>query len=135
MAVRELPKIETMETPTQKTVRESNPVRTVVDEDGRTIRYKNLSILERARLARTLGEHSSNGVYFGMIATACAVVDIDGDVGQPKTTLNFLEARLAWLGDSGWDALIADDRARAAGEDELTASEVEQAKVFQKPQV
>ena len=83
MAAAPLPKIETLETPTQQMVRESNPVRTVTDSLGRTIRYKNLTILERARLARVLAEHASNPVYFGMVATAAAVIDIDGDLGPP----------------------------------------------------
>lgn len=125
MALRELPKIDTIESPTQKIVRESNPVREVTDVLGRTIHYKNLTILERARLARTLAEHSNNTIYFGMLATAAAVVDIDGDPGPPKTTINFLEGRLAWLQDEGWDAIIADDRARADAEfleDPITAA-------------
>lgn len=116
MPVRELPKIETIESPTQRIVRESNPLREVVDSLGRTIHYKNLTILERARLARVLGEHSNNAIYFGMLATAAAVVDIDGEPGPPKSTINFLESRLSWLQDEGWDAIIADDRARADAE-------------------
>jgi hypothetical protein len=113
-----LPKIETVETPTEKMVRESNPVRTVVDDLGRTIRYKNLTILERARLARVLGEHASNPIYFGMLATCAAVIDIDGDAGPPKTKLSFLETRLEWLKDEGWTALIQDDRERNADEED-----------------
>lgn len=103
------PTIETLET---SFVKESNPVRTVTDASGRVIRYKNLSIMERARLARVLAEHSNNGPYYGMLATAAAVIDIDGEAGPPKTKISFLEGRLEWLGDDGWDAIIADDRMR-----------------------
>jgi hypothetical protein len=117
MAAAPLPKIETLETPTQKMVRESNPIRTVVDSMGRTIRYKNLSILERARLARVLSEDARNPIYFNMLATAACIIDIDGDPGPPKTTVNFLEGRLGWLGDDGWDAMIKDDRERVEAED------------------
>ena len=126
-----LPKMETLETPTAKMVRESNPVRTVVDELGRTIHYKNLTILERARLARVLAEHSSNAIYFGMLATAAAVIDIDGEPGPPKTKTSFLEARLEWLKDEGWAALIKDDRERADDEEsDEELSKGDQAKSF-----
>src|SRR5882672_12854595 len=103
MPVHAIPKAETLdgESPTKQIVRESNPIRTVVDVQGRTIRYKNLTILERARLARALGELSSNLSYFGMVATAACVIDIDGDSGFPKTKPSFLEQRLEWLGDDG----------------------------------
>lgn len=120
MATHAVPRIETLddESPTVKMVRESNPVRTVVDAQGRTIRYKNLTVLERARLARVLAEHATNAIYFGMLATAAAVIDIDGEPGPPKTKMSFLEGRLEWLGDDGWDAIIADDRTRAEAADE-----------------
>lgn len=110
--VKTLPTAETLETPTAKMVRESNPLHSVVDSLGRTIQYRTLNVIERARLARVLGADSGNPIYFGMMATAYAVQDIDGHRGPPKTNINFLESRLEWLGDEGWDAIADDSRQR-----------------------
>ena len=65
-----IPSAETVEMPSHRLVRESNPVHEVTDELGRMIRYRNLSILDQARLAKALGEHSGNLMYSRMIAFA-----------------------------------------------------------------
>jgi hypothetical protein len=112
-----LPKAEVVETPTQTLIKERNPIRTVVDELGRTIRYRRLSVLERARMSRALGEHATNVAYAGDIGIAACVIDIDGDIGPAKTTLNHLEGRLAWLGDEGYEAVLMDHRNRMLEEE------------------
>lgn len=111
-----LPQKADTETPTEALIKERNPVRTVVDERGRKIRYKTMSVLERARLSRALGEFASNPVYAADVGVAAAVIDIDGELGPPKTSVLQLEYRLEWLGDEGYEAVVEDNRERVAAE-------------------
>lgn len=123
ISAKTLPKTEAADSPSEAIVKERNPVHTVVDELGRTIRYRYLSVLERARICRALGEHASNTEYAGLIGYAAIVLDIDGDSGPPKTTLAHLEHRLEWLRDEGYAAILKDHVERAVAEQEAEASE------------
>lgn len=112
-----LPAAATVETPTESLVKERNPIRTVTDELGRVIRYRRLSVLQRARMSRALGEHASNIAYAGDIGIAACIIDIDGDAGPPASNLVQYEHRLAWLGDEGYEAVLLDHRKRMEEEE------------------
>lgn len=122
------PKISTLpsasiESPTQKVVREARPQKTVRDAEGRTIIYRPLSILDQARLYRAIGaEHSKNSSYMNLVNVAAAVVSIDNDTGPPLTTLLMIESRMSWLGDEGYVAILAEAQREA---DEMMDDAVE----------
>lgn len=103
------PTLETLvkETPSEKAIRENRPIKTIKDARGRTIVYRPMSILESARLLRTVGSpNSSNEPYMRLMQFAAAVISIDGDIGPQITSMLFGEARLDWLGDDGYVAMI-----------------------------
>lgn len=96
-----------IDTPTQKVVREARPQKTVHDSRGRTIVYRPLSILDQARLYRAIGaEHSGNSAYMNLVNVTAAVVSIDGEPGPPITSMLMVEARMEWLGDEGYAAIL-----------------------------
>jgi hypothetical protein len=88
-----------------------------------------MTILERVRIARIVGEAATNPMYWNPIATAAAIIDIDGDLGPPKSKISFLEARLEWLQDEGWEAVILDNIARIEAEEVDDADEKEKSEI------
>jgi hypothetical protein len=98
-----------LESPSEKIVRESRPSRTVVDSLNRSVVYRRLGVLDEAQLARKLGaELAGNPEYMRYVRIACAIQSIDGDYGVAPTKMNFIEARMEWIGDEGYIAVWND---------------------------
>lgn len=79
---------------------------TVRDVQGRTLRVKRLSAVEKMRLAKALGEFNTNELYANYGWIAAAVREIDGlPVVFPMNNLQ-LEATVQRLDDDGMDAAM-----------------------------
>ena len=74
--------------------------------DGRTLTVKRLSVVEKMRLAKALGEHSGNDSYGNFAVVAASVREIDSmPIPFPMTTLQ-LEAIVQRLDDDGMESAI-----------------------------
>lgn len=107
--VAENPSDAVAETPSQKLIRENQKSRTktLTDELGRTIIYRGLGPLEQMKLYGALGEMSSNEQYSRYAQIAISVQSIDGNSGPPSTSRSFIEARVDWIGEEGFNAIWA----------------------------
>jgi hypothetical protein len=73
---------------------------------GKMLTVKRLSVVEKMRLARALGEHSGNDSYGNFAVVAASVREIDSmPIPFPMTTLQ-LEATVQRLDDDGMEAAI-----------------------------
>ena len=92
---------------------------TIRTSDGRMLTVKRLSVVEKMRLAKALGEHSGNDSYGNFAVVAASVREIDSmPIPFPMTTLQ-LEAIVQRLDDDGMESairalLLAVQRAGAA---------------------
>jgi hypothetical protein len=79
----------------------------VIDANGRTIRVKRLSALDRMRLFSACGaENSENRAFMAYAATAAAVTEIDGaPVSFPANQIQ-LSALVGRLDESGLEAAV-----------------------------
>jgi hypothetical protein len=76
------------------------------DSKGRTLTVKRLSVVEKMRLAKALGEHSGNDSYSNFAVVGAAVREFDGSpVPFPMTNLQ-LEAIVQRLDDAGMEAAL-----------------------------
>jgi hypothetical protein len=77
---------------------------TIRTSAGRHLTIKRLSVVEKMRLAKALGEHSGNDSYSNFAVVAAAVREIDSvPVPFPMTNLQ-LEAIVQRLDDDGMEA-------------------------------
>jgi hypothetical protein len=78
----------------------------VRDSKGRLLTIKRLSVIEKMRFAKALGEHNGNDAYSNFGVVAASVREIDGSpVVFPMTNLQ-LEALVQRLDDPGMEAAL-----------------------------
>jgi hypothetical protein len=90
-------------------------VTTVTDATGRKIAFRNLNILEQARIYKAIGPaQAENGPYVRLATMAAAVVSLD-DIPAPPMPTNDreVEASLLRLGEHGFIALSLEFNRRA----------------------
>jgi hypothetical protein len=108
----------TQATPTAR-VLPANPVHTLTDSNGRQISWSPLSVLQQARLMRSVGsEHSNNQAFMGVAVLAACVVDIDGVPCPRAQTLLQVDAAIERLGDEGYAAVVKSMAALRQDDDE-----------------
>ena len=78
----------------------------VRDSKGRMLTIKRLSVIEKMRFAKALGEHNGNDAYSNFGVVAASVREIDGSqVVFPMSNLQ-LEAIVQRLDDAGMEAAL-----------------------------
>ena len=96
-------------------VKEANPV-TLIDErnasviskQGRVIKVKKLSAIDRMRLFRAVGaEDSENRAYMHYSVLAASVTELAGDPISFPTSAIQLQATVARLDEDGLDAVVS----------------------------
>ncbi len=102
-------------TPTQSVVSAAAQTEDIQDLRGRTLRIRNLNILDQTRLLRAIGgEQSGNQVYVRIVQAAAAVSHIDGRPLPAVTNERQIDARLELLGDEGMLAVSLHQQAKVA---------------------
>jgi hypothetical protein len=101
-----------METPSASIVKAAAQFASVQDSNGRTLKLRKITPLERMRLFEVVGsENVKNEAYFGYAILAAHVCEIDGDPVPSVTSKAALEAVVQRLGDEG---LVAASKGVAA---------------------
>lgn len=96
------------------------PDNVVVDPRGRRLVLREPDFLTESRIMRALGDAASNTSYvLAYVMPAVQVVEIDGAILPPATTLEQIEAAISRLGRDGTAAVLEyiTGRAKAARED------------------
>ncbi|WP_124521426.1 MULTISPECIES: hypothetical protein [unclassified Burkholderia] len=95
------------------------PENVVVDPRGRRLVLREPDFLTESRIMRALGDAASNISYvLSYVMPAVQVVEIDGAMLPPPTTLEQIEAAIARLGRDGTTAVLehVTGKAKAARE-------------------
>ncbi|MBU9203130.1 hypothetical protein KTD31_17375 [Burkholderia multivorans] len=95
------------------------PENVVVDPRGRRLVLREPDFLTESRIMRALGDAASNTSYvLAYVMPAVQVVEIDGAMLPPPTTLEQIEAAIARLGRDGTTAVLehVTGKAKAARE-------------------
>ena len=98
-------------TPSQQIIADANlrGIHTVKDSTDRVIVYKELTILEQAKLYRAAGaEHSGNEQFMQIARCAYGVESIDAIPLVHPTSLAMIDAAIVKLGDEGFIAIWGD---------------------------
>jgi hypothetical protein len=94
-----------METPSASIVKAAAQTISVTDSNGRAIKLRKITPLERMRLFEIVGpENVKNEAYFGYAVLAAHVCEIDGDPVPHISSKATLEAVVQRLGDEGLQA-------------------------------
>jgi len=105
----------------------ANAEKETKDSLGRTLKYRRLGALDRARLFKAVGpQNSQNAPYLGMAMIACSCTFVD-EIPIPFPTRDSeVENAIARLGDEGMDAIstaiVAEETAKEEAAN-ATASE------------
>jgi hypothetical protein len=108
--------------PSQTIVQSAYQETTVTDRKGRTIKFRRLNALDRARLFKAAGAaDSQNAPYVGMAMIAAHATEIDGvPIPFPNKQAD-IESIIARLDDPGMDA-IAGELAKELDTDDDSAA-------------
>ena len=80
----------------------------IMDAKGRVLTYRNLTILDQARIMRAIGaEQSKNEPYVQLVQAACSVNEIDGIPVPMPTNERAIDACIGRIGDEGFAAIVA----------------------------
>jgi hypothetical protein len=104
---------------------------TVADENGRSITFKSLDVLQRTRLMRACGVAWNITDFQAHALMAAMVCEIDG-TPQPASlrTIEHVESAIGRLGDAGFNAVAAyfDRKSAETPADDAEATEGHPAK-------
>lgn len=95
------------------------PENVLIDPRGRRLVLREPDFLTESRIMRALGDAASNASYvLAYVMPAVQVVEIDGAMLPPATTLEQIEAAIARLGRDGTAAVLehVTGKAKAARE-------------------
>ncbi len=89
-------------TPSETIIASATSAQVVIDDNGRRLAIRRMTVLDKLRLFRAAGPYlSQNGPWLGIALLACSVTAID-DVPVPMpANEQQIEALVARLGDNG----------------------------------
>lgn len=97
--------VEILESASEQVARDNHKVVEFTDSLERTIKAKKLTVSEKMRLSKAIGDATKNEYYFSMCFLTCSVIEIDGVTVPPATTEREIEILADRLGDEGIDAV------------------------------
>lgn len=99
-------KVEIIEKPSQKIIKEANKEFLVTDINGRKLKIKKPNALSQLRLVKAVGDSAKNEIWLGMVMPILYVKEIDGNEIIPPITEREVEALYERLDDDGIVAVI-----------------------------
>ena len=94
--------------PSQAIVSEATAAISVVDQNGRRLDFRKMSVLDRLRLFKAAGPTlAQNGPWLGIAVLACSVTAIDGVPVPMPGNEQQIESLVAKLGDAGIAAVAS----------------------------